>query len=66
LENYFKVPVVDQTGLTNRFDIFLTWDQSDRRHFNVQGLKQALLDQLGLELVPTNLPVKMLVVENMK
>jgi uncharacterized protein (TIGR03435 family) len=30
------------------------------------GLKQALLDQLGLELVPTNMPIEMLVVEKAK
>jgi hypothetical protein len=29
-------------------------------------LKQAVLDQLGLELVPTNLPSEMLVVRKMK
>jgi hypothetical protein len=27
-------------------------------------LKQAMLEQLGLELVPTNMPVEILVVEN--
>jgi hypothetical protein len=26
-------------------------------------MKEALLNQLGLELVPTNMPIKMLVVE---
>jgi hypothetical protein len=29
-------------------------------------LQQVLLDQLGLELVPTNMPVEMLVVEKAK
>lgn len=63
LESHFKVPIIDQTGLTNRFDIDLNWDETDYRHPNLDGLKRALLDQLGLELVPTNMPVEMLVVE---
>jgi uncharacterized protein (TIGR03435 family) len=29
----------------------------------LEELKQALADQLGLELVPTNMPIEMLVVE---
>jgi hypothetical protein len=32
----------------------------------LDGLKQAPLDQLGLELVPTNMPIEMLVVERVK
>jgi uncharacterized protein (TIGR03435 family) len=35
----------------------------DADHPDPQNLKQALLDQLGLELVPTNMPIEMLVVE---
>ena len=60
LENVLNVPVVDKTGLTQYFDIDLKWDRNDPQH---NSLKQALLDQLGLELVPSNLPVEMLVVE---
>jgi RNA polymerase sigma factor (sigma-70 family) len=63
LESYFILPVIDQTGLTNRYDINLTWNQSDYKRSNPDGLKQALLDQLGLELVLTNMPIEMLVVE---
>ncbi len=63
LEGRFKVPVLDQTGLTNRFDIDLKWDETDYQHPNLDNLKTALLDQLGLELVPANMPVEMLVVQ---
>lgn len=66
LEYHFKTPVIDQTGLTNRYDIDLNWDETDYLHPNLDGLKQALLDQLGLELVPTNMPIEMLVVDKMK
>jgi hypothetical protein len=60
LEGNLQIPVIDQTGLTQTFDIDLKWNQHDPQH---NTLKQALLDQLGLELVPTTKPVEMLVVE---
>jgi uncharacterized protein (TIGR03435 family) len=62
LESRFKVPVVDQTGLTNQYDIDLNWDETDYQHPNVDALKQAVSEQLGLEFVPTNMPMEMLVV----
>jgi uncharacterized protein (TIGR03435 family) len=62
LEAEFGVPVVDETGMNGRFDFDLHWDEPEPRR-NPDGLKQVLLDQLGLELVPTNLPVEMLVIE---
>ena len=60
---YFKIPVVDNTGSTNAHYYDLKWEPSNPRNRNLPGLKQALLDQLGLKLVPTNMPVEMLVVE---
>jgi uncharacterized protein (TIGR03435 family) len=60
LEYFFGKPVIDQTGLTQKFDIDLKWDGDNHT------LKKALLDQLGLELVPAKMPVEMLVVENVK
>lgn len=61
LENRFKKPVIDQTGLTNRFDIQLNWDASSAPD-DLDNLKQALADQLGLELVEDHQPVEMLVI----
>ena len=63
MENYFKIPVINQTGLTNNFDIDLKWNETNWQHPNLDGLKQALLDQLGLELVPGREPVEMLIIE---
>lgn len=60
LEFIFDKPVIDETGLTQKFNIDLKW-KGDKN-----ALKQALLDQLGLELVPGNMPVEMLVVEKTK
>jgi uncharacterized protein (TIGR03435 family) len=70
LENCLQIPVIDRTGLGGRFDYDLKWDDelkwdsTGRRHLsNPDGLKQALLDQLGLELVPSRESIEMLVVE---
>lgn len=56
LESIFGTPVIDQTGLTDRYDISLKWhDEND--------LKQVLASQLGLELVPGQAPLQMLIVD---
>ncbi len=62
LENScFHIPVLDQTSLAGKYDFDLRWDPA-----NLETLKQALQDQLGLELVPAKMPVEMLVVEKPK
>ncbi len=62
LENScFHIPVLDQTSLAGEYDFDLRWDPA-----NLETLKQALQDQLGLELVPAKMPVEMLVVEKAK
>jgi uncharacterized protein (TIGR03435 family) len=67
LEDYFEMPIVDQTGLTQNFHIDLKWEElGKQRDPDHDALKQSLLDQLGLELVPSNMPVEMLVVEKVK
>jgi uncharacterized protein (TIGR03435 family) len=63
LEEYFRMPVIDQTGLTQTFHIDLKWIEQFQGDPDHNALKQALLDQLGLELVPANMPVEILVVE---
>jgi uncharacterized protein (TIGR03435 family) len=56
----------DRTGLADRFDIDFKWDEPDREHRKPKAPKQALLDQLGLELVPRRELFEMLVVERAK
>ena len=63
LESLLQIPVIDQTRVADKFDIDFKWNRNDPQH---KSLKQALLDQLGLELVPTNMPIEMLVVEQAK
>jgi len=68
--NQLRSPVINKTGLTNHYVFNLKWDVNVEKvgnqfaHYpNLEELKQALADQLGLELVPTNMPIEMLVVE---
>jgi RNA polymerase sigma factor (sigma-70 family) len=63
LESYFAKPILDQTGLTDRYDTDLKWIQKGSYQTDSKTLQNALLDQLGLELVPSREPVEMLVVE---
>lgn len=77
LEYRFGKPVLDRTGMTNHSGLVVDWDfnrihipkgyffaQAMREHN--ETLKQALHDQLGLELVPSREPVEVLVVEKVK
>lgn len=66
LQQRFQIPIIDQTELTQDYDFALKWDEPNPDRPNNESLKSALRDQLGLELVPTNTPIKMLVVEKAK
>ena len=65
LESKMGKPVVNQTGLTGHYDMTLKWNAASGEA-EKENLKQALLDQLGLEFVATNMPIEMLVVEKAK
>jgi uncharacterized protein (TIGR03435 family) len=65
LEYYEAMPVIDQTGLTGAYDIQLDWESGTTDAAKVK-LRRAVLDQLGLELIATNQPVEMFVVEKVK
>ena len=68
LETDFQLPIIDQTGLTNRYDFSVTWphfhDNDNDKHKQIT--KDILREQLGLVLVPSREPVEMLVVEKVK
>ena len=62
LEELMEKPVVNQTGLIEHYDLYFEWNTASGKT-EKENIQQALLDQLGLELVPTNMPIEMLVVE---
>ena len=73
LESSYSLPVIDQTGLTNRYDFKIDWspysdkiENSDSNHPVPKNLADVLNSQLGLELVPGTAPVKILFVEKVK
>jgi uncharacterized protein (TIGR03435 family) len=55
-------PVLNQTGLNDRYDFQINW-QPQRGETEKDAFQRALLEQLGLELVPGRQSVEMLVVE---
>lgn len=57
LERSLNIVVIDQTGLTRNLDIDFKWDKTP------EGLKRALLDELGLKLTPSRQTVEFVVVD---
>jgi uncharacterized protein (TIGR03435 family) len=66
LEDRLHKPVVDETGLTGRYDIVLKWDENadpaatnalEVAKSNQENLLKAVRKQLGLEIVPATRPV---------
>ncbi|HEX3857026.1 MAG TPA: TIGR03435 family protein [Verrucomicrobiae bacterium] len=64
LEAVTETPVINQTGLTNYYDITVKWKPRAGQS-EADAIRQTLPDQFGIQLVPTNMPIEMLVVEKM-
>jgi RNA polymerase sigma factor (sigma-70 family) len=61
-QEFFDRPIVDETKLTDVSHTFLV----PFKPVDLESLKKILLDNYGLELVSTNMAVKMLVVEKVR
>ncbi len=64
----YRKPVFDETSLTGRYDFVLDWPKP-MGYVGEKGqgiLKENLINELGLELVPSNMPIEMLVIEKVK
>jgi hypothetical protein len=60
-----QFPIVDETGLTSVYDFDLDCDYTSLVSRDWNHVNQAL-DSLGLQLVSTNLPIEMFVIEKTK
>jgi uncharacterized protein (TIGR03435 family) len=65
LEAVTKMPVINQTGLTNYYDITVQW-KPQAGQSEADAIRQILPNQFGIQLVPTNIPIEILVVEKVK
>lgn len=65
VEHCLNVPVLDHTGLTNLYDMELIWAE-DGWNPDPERLKQALLEQLGLQLTSDTDSIEMLVLKKVK
>jgi uncharacterized protein (TIGR03435 family) len=66
LESGSKWPIVGPPDDAKRYSIDLTWTEKDPLDNEHKELQDALREQLGLELVQTNMPMEMLVVDKVK
>ena len=66
LEDRLGAPVIDETGLTNRYDASLKWQQASWAKPNLEGMKQAITEQLGLELVADKCPIERIVIDRVR
>jgi RNA polymerase sigma factor (sigma-70 family) len=67
-ESKLQIPLVDQTGLAGNYDVDLHWHwiavRSRQYAINEDdAFRQAVLDELGLELVPAREKIDLLVIE---
>jgi uncharacterized protein (TIGR03435 family) len=66
LEKRLKKPVIDETGLTNCYDVTLKWEQKSFDEPNSEGLMKAFREQLGLDLETATRPIGMVRIEQVK
>jgi uncharacterized protein (TIGR03435 family) len=78
--SFMDKPVVDQTGLTDRYDFLLKWTPDESQVSSLgekgsppaddlnapPGLYTAIQEQLGLKLVSTRAPVDVLVIDHIE
>jgi uncharacterized protein (TIGR03435 family) len=66
IESRLRRPVINETGLRDRFDIVLSWGAPGEPRPGPEALKKAITDRLGLELKPEQRDVEILLVQKEK
>jgi uncharacterized protein (TIGR03435 family) len=66
LSFFIQAPVVDQTGLTGRYDVDLDWTPGDLADPSGTSIFTAVQEQLGLKLESTKGPVRVLVIDHVE
>ena len=67
MEQWFGKLVTNRTDLDGLYDIHLQWKYNTTPNlWNPDVIQQAILEQLGLELVSISEPIEILVVEHVK
>lgn len=56
-------PVVDRTGVSGNYDLMLEWPGQHNTDSELQAVRQAVADQLGLRLISNQEMAELLVVE---
>jgi uncharacterized protein (TIGR03435 family) len=64
LEGLLQKPVIDETGLTGKYDIDLRWEQTLFKPPEPANLIAAVADQLGLELTLATRPIDVVVISS--
>jgi uncharacterized protein (TIGR03435 family) len=59
---FLKTLVIDRTGIKGRYDIELQWEPKESET-EQEAFKRTVLEELGLEFVPSRESIKYLVVE---
>jgi uncharacterized protein (TIGR03435 family) len=59
-------PVVDQTGLSGRFDVNVRWEPDEAVESTLPGFYTAVQEQLGLKLMPVKTAIDVFVVDNVE
>jgi len=63
---FYNLPVIDETGLTNSYDVDAKWNGNLRGTALQKEIERVMREQFGLEVVKDNRSVEMLVVEKSK
>ena len=66
LENPLGQPVIDKTGLTDVYDIKLSYAPKDAMDSILPSIFTAVQEQLGLRLEAQKVPVEMLVIDHVE